>query len=81
MDPKTGKVGTTIPDGVRPNGTTVEVKDVKKLSDSSQLRRQSEISRQSGQKGEVITGTNSKVSKTVQDRMRVRRREDIGPQE
>jgi hypothetical protein len=80
VDPKTGKVGTTIPDAMRPSGATVEVKDVKRLTDSPQMRRQSEISRQAGQRGEVVTGTNTNVSRTVQDRMRVRRRDDLGPQ-
>jgi RHS repeat-associated protein len=40
VDPKTGETGTTIPDAIRPNGQTVEMKNVKNLSDSPQLRRQ-----------------------------------------
>lgn len=81
VDPKTGKTGTTIPDAMRPNGATVEVKDVKRLSDSPQLRRQSEISRQSGERAEVIiTDRTESVSKTVQDRMRVRRVGEGSPQ-
>jgi RHS repeat-associated protein len=81
VDPKTGKVATTIPDAIRASGQTVEVKDVKRLSDSPQLRRQPEISRAAGQRGQVITGTNTKVSETVQRRMEVRRRKDLGPDE
>jgi RHS repeat-associated protein len=73
-DPKTGKTSTTVPDAVRENGQTVEVKDVKQLSDSPQLRRQSEISAQSGQKGQVILGRkNESVSNTVKTRMDVKK--------
>jgi hypothetical protein len=32
VDPKTGKEGTTIPDAIKKNGGTVEVKDVKNQS-------------------------------------------------
>lgn len=80
LDPKSGKNVTTIPDSQLPNGATVEVKDVKKLADSKQLRAQSIASAQSGQKATVITGQNTQVSQTVQQRMNVKRRPDIGPQ-
>jgi RHS repeat-associated protein len=79
-DPKTGKPATTIPDAVKSSGATVEVKDVKKLSDSKQLRAQSEASAQNGQKATVITGTNTKVSPTVENRMKVQRKDNLGPQ-
>ena len=73
VDAKTGQVGSTIPDAMRPSGATVEVKNVQKLSDSSQLRRQSSISAQSGQKAEVIsTNPNAKISNTVRERMNVK---------
>jgi hypothetical protein len=73
IDPKTGMPGSTIPDGVRANGQTVEVKDVKRLCDSPQLRRQSGISALSRQKGQIITNERTHVSKAVQERMDVRR--------
>jgi hypothetical protein len=74
VDPKTAQTGTTIPDAVRPTGQTVDFKNVKNLSDSPQLRRQSVISARSGQKGQVITGPrNQTVSKTVQKRMDVKK--------
>ena len=78
VDPKTGKAKNTIPDAMD-GGQTIEVKDVKTLSDSPQLRAQSVVSGQSGQKGKVITGTNTRVSKTVRKRMEVIRRNDLGP--
>jgi len=77
-DPKTGKTKNTIPDAID-GGQTVEVKDVKILSDSPQLRAQSVISGESGQKARVITGTDTKVSKTVRKRMEVETRDDLGP--
>jgi RHS repeat-associated protein len=81
IDPKTGEMGKTVPDSVRPSGATVEVKDRIRVSDSAQLRRQTEISKDSGRKAEVITGKRTEVSRTVRDRMRVRRRKDLGPEE
>jgi RHS repeat-associated protein len=71
-DPKTGKEGTTIPDGVRENGQTVESKGGKSVSDSPQLRRQTEVSQQSGQKPQVVVKPGTKVSKTVRERMDVK---------
>jgi RHS repeat-associated protein len=79
IDPKTGKLGKTIPDALD-NGQTVEIKNVKRLSDSPQLRRQSEISGQSGQKAKVVTGKETKVSNTVRDRMKVKEVDYLGPQ-
>jgi hypothetical protein len=74
VGPKTGQTGTTIPDAIRSNGQTVEMKNVKNLSDSPQLRRQSEISAKSGQKGQVIvSGKNLKVSPTVKNRMDIKK--------
>jgi intein/homing endonuclease len=63
-DPKTGKLKTTIPDGMK-NGQTVEIKDVKTLSDSAQLRVQNELSGQNGKRAKIITGKNTKVSDIV----------------
>ena len=72
-DPKTGKAGSTVPDSVRPNGQTVEVKDVQRLSDSSQLRRQSVVSAKSGLKAQVIVkNPKATVSSTVTERMDVK---------
>ena len=52
-----------------------------RVSDSAQLRRQSVISEKAEKKAEVITGKRTKVSRTVMDRHRVRRRKDLGPKE
>jgi hypothetical protein len=73
VDPKTGKIGKTIPDAIRRNGQTVEIKDVQHLRDSAQLRRQTVISRASGQEAQVIlSDRNRSVSRTVRERMQVR---------
>jgi len=72
IDPKTGELGATIPDAFRESGQTVEVKDVKRVADSPQLRRQSEISKKAGQKAQVlITERTKQVSKAVERRMDV----------
>ena len=52
-DPKTGKEGTTIPDGYK-DGQTVEIKNVKRLTDSKQLRLQKEISAENGRTPRLI---------------------------
>ena len=80
IDPKTRIKGKTMPDAVRSDGQLVEVKDVKVLSDSKQLRIQNELSRKgSGRAVEVITGKNTKVSGTVQEAYQVKRNSKIGP--
>ena len=79
-DPKTGKMGRTIPDAIRSNGQTVDVKDQKYLRDSPQLRRQSAISARKRQKGQVIVGKKTRVVKAVEKRMDIKQRRDIGPE-
>lgn len=65
----------------RSSGQLVEVKDVKYLRDSKQLRIQNEVSlRKSQKKLEVIAGTRTRTSKTVVERYSVRRTDGIGPE-
>lgn len=81
VDPKTGKEGTTIADGKRPDGQRVEVKDAKRVTDSPQLRRQNVASKAaSGKPSAVVVGTNTKVSKTVEKNHEVIRTKGLGPQ-
>ena len=63
-DPKTGKEGTTIPDGYK-DGQIVEIKNVKRLTDSKQLRLQKEISAENGRTPRLIINQSAKISKTV----------------
>jgi RHS repeat-associated protein len=82
VDPKTGKEGTTIPDGKRADGQRVEVKDTQRVTDSKQLRLQNEASKDaSGKKSVVVTGDKTKVSDTVQGNHEVIRTKDLGPQQ
>jgi hypothetical protein len=78
-DPKTGEFATTIPDGIRPKGGTVDVKDVIKLSETQQLRLQREVSRQSGQKPEIITGQKTYIPQDMRDNYIITQRPDLGP--
>ena len=80
FDKKTGKMGKTIPDAVLPDGRTFDVKNVGDLRDSKQLRLQSHISEESGQKAQIITVGNKKVSATVEKRMDVQAFEDMIPE-
>ena len=81
VDPKTGNTGTTIPDGKHADGQNVEVKDSKRVTDSPQLRLQNADSKaSSGKPSQVVTGQNTKVSKTVQQNHEVVRTPDLGPQ-
>jgi len=69
---------TSIPD--YQNATTVgEIKDTARLTDSKQLRTQRAGAQQAGKKHEIQTGTNTKVSSTVETQSTVVRRDDLGP--
>jgi hypothetical protein len=81
VDPKTGKDGSTIPDGKRPDAQRVEVKDSKRVTDSPQLRRQNVVSKaSSGKRSVLVTGKNTKVSSTVEKTHEVIRTDKLGPQ-
>lgn len=67
IDPKTGKEGTTIPDAMRPNGGTTEVKFVKNQPLDKQLRLQNEVSKAAGVKPELIINQSAKITKPVRD--------------
>jgi len=81
VDPKTGKQGTTIPDGKMSDGQRVEVKDTKRVTDSKQLRRQNAASKAaSGKPSMVVTGKETKVTPTVENNHEVVKIKDLGPQ-
>ncbi|MBS1813673.1 MAG: hypothetical protein JSS87_02235 [Acidobacteria bacterium] len=81
VDPKTGKTGTTIADGNHSDGQLTEVKDTKRVTDSRQLRLQNAASKAaSGKPSQVVTGTNTQVSNTVQQNHEVIRTPKLGPQ-
>ncbi|AWH46758.1 hypothetical protein C1926_17910 [Stenotrophomonas sp. ZAC14A_NAIMI4_1] len=70
--------GVTIPD-FENSRQVGEIKDTKRLSDSSQLRAQREHAQATGREHVVVTGTNTKVSSTVERQSTVVRRDDLGP--
>lgn len=67
VDPKTGKEGTTIPDAIKPDGGTVEIKNVQRQSLTRQLRLQREISNESGVKPELIINQGAKLTKPLKE--------------
>ena len=75
---KTGERITVILD-VIPDTKVVEVKDVKNLSNTKQIRGERQIAEKEGKKFEIITGEKTHVSGNIKDSEIVRRK-DIGPQ-
>ncbi|MFL9583433.1 RHS repeat-associated core domain-containing protein [Stenotrophomonas sp. AB1(2024)] len=70
--------GPTIPDYT--NSRQVgEIKDTKRVSDTSQLRAQREHAQATGREHVIVTGANTKVSSTVERQSTVVRRDDLGP--
>ncbi|GAB6868104.1 hypothetical protein JCM16496A_05090 [Bacteroides rodentium JCM 16496] len=75
---KTGERITVILD-VIPDTKVVEVKDVKNLSNTKQIRGERQIAEKEGKMFEIITGEKTHVSGNIKDSEIVRRK-DIGPQ-
>jgi RHS repeat-associated protein len=70
--------GNTIPDFK--NGRQVgEIKDTQRVTDTKQLRAQREYANETGREHTVVTGNRTKVSKTVEQKSVVIRRDDLGP--
>ena len=59
-----GSEGNSIPDGLT-RDASIEIKDTKRVSDSKQLRIQREHATATGREHTVVTGTKTKVSRTV----------------
>ena len=78
VDPATGKFVGTIPDYAGSSGI-IEVKDVKYVTQTQQLRAQAELAKQQGTKPKLITGTYTKVSKWVSNSFNVVRTKILGP--
>lgn len=70
--------GSTIPD-FKNSRQVGEIKDAKRVSDSSQLRAQREHAQATGREHVVVTGVNTKVSSTVEQQSTIVRRDDLGP--
>jgi RHS repeat-associated protein len=73
-----GREGKSIPDFSNKN-TIGEIKDVKKLTDSPQLRIQREAAQAQGKEHQIFTGTKTAVSEKAAAGSEVIRRPDLGP--
>jgi hypothetical protein len=71
--------GSSVPD-FQTSTAVGEIKDTARACDTCQMRVQREGAAQSGREHVVVTGTNTKVSKPLQDKSKIIRRDDLGPQ-
>jgi RHS repeat-associated protein len=73
-----GTEGKSISD-FKDSKTIGEIKDAKTVSNTKQLRIQKEAAQQSGRQHELLTGTNTHVTKPAAQGTKVTRRDDLGP--
>jgi len=73
--------GNAIPDALTKN-KSIEIKDAESVARTKQIRIQTEAAKASGREPELITGTNTRVSKQARDAFEgnIIRRDDLGPQ-
>ena len=77
--PITGTAGKSIPD-INTSGIVGDIKDVKVVSNTPQVRLQREVAGQTGREHVIVTGTNTHVTAPAQKpSTRVVRRDDLGP--
>ncbi len=77
--PITGTAGRSIPD-INTSTVVGDIKDVKVVSNTSQMKIQREVAGQTGREHVIVTGTNTHVTKpTQQPPTRIIRRDDLGP--
>ena len=76
--PETNEIVTTIPDVIS-NTKVIEIKDVKKLSNTKQIRAERQVAKDEGKTFEIITGEKTNISKNI-PKEEIIRRKDIGPQ-
>jgi len=70
--------GRTIPD-FKNEKQVGEIKDTQRVTDTKQLQAQREHAKETGREHTVVTGTETKVSKPVEQQSTVIRRDDLGP--
>lgn len=78
VDPVTKKPVNVKPDALDSKKLS-EIKDTKTVSNTKQIRTEREVAKQQGKKFEIITGTNTKVSKNIPAK-EVKKVEYLGPQ-
>jgi len=77
--PITGTAGRSIPD-INTSTVVGDIKDVKVVRNTSQMKIQREVAGQTGREHVIVTGTNTHVTKpTQQPPTRIIRRDDLGP--
>lgn len=79
IDPKTGKQVSVKPDAID-SKTVTEIKDTKKVSNTSQVRGERQVAKEQGKDYQIITGKDTKVSKTIPEK-EVKRVDYLGPQQ
>lgn len=78
IDRKTNQTIDVIPDALDANKLT-EIKDVKNLSNTKQIRGERQVAKDQGKEFEIITGEKTKVSKNI-PKNEIKRRPNLGPQ-
>lgn len=78
-----GREGVAIPDAISEEAFH-EVKDVKRLSGTRQIRIMSDAAKHEKKKLKIYTGERTRVAKKLEDKkrenpIRIRRRPDLGP--
>ena len=76
--PETNEIVTTIPDAIN-DTKIIEIKDVKRLSNTRQIRTERQVAKDKGKTFEIITGEKNHVSKNI-PKEEIVRRKDLGPQ-
>ena len=76
--PETNEIVTTIPDAIN-DTKIIEIKDVKRLSNTRQIRAERQVAKDEGKTFEIITGEKTHVSKNI-PKEEIVRRKDLGPQ-
>jgi RHS repeat-associated protein len=75
-----GTEGKSIPD-FQDKAKIGEIKDANEVTNTKQLRIQKEAAQGSGREHELVTGTNTNVTKNAAQGTNVIRRDDLGPKE
>ena len=73
-----GTEGKSIPD-FQDKAKIGEIKDANQVTNTKQLRIQKEAAQESGREHELVTGTNTNVTKNAAEGTNIIRRDDLGP--
>jgi hypothetical protein len=76
--PETNEFVTTIPDAIN-DTKIIEVKDVKNLYNTKQIKAERQVAKDEGKTFEIFTGEKTHVSRKI-PKEEIIRRKDLGPQ-